>query len=389
MSTELIALIIFVLLISVFLLIKRKNVEFQKILYPVFYFVLYKTKVGIKTMDKIAVKYKKIVGFASYVGIIIGFIGMAAISFLLCWNLYKAIINPAAMPAVGLVLPVQVKGTFYVPFFYWIISILVIATIHEFSHGIVARKIGLKIKSSGFAFLAVLLPIIPAAFVEPDEKKLKTKPHKQQLAMFAAGPFSNIVLGAVILGIFLLAAPPIVERIYDFQGVQILGVTNASPAFNAGVSINETIKKVDGKNVTYTDDFVKFMSNKSAGDKILLTTDKKDYEIALGKNPKNNQSYLGVSLTQKAEFNKNLVKKIGTFVPSAVIWILGLFYWLYLLNLGIGIFNLVPVGPLDGGQMLKLVFKKFFKKRGDKYFNAVSMILLLVIVANLLIGFAR
>ncbi len=389
MSTELIALIVFILLMSVFLIVKRKNVEIQKIIFPLFYFILYKTKIGIGLMEKIALKYRKTIEYVSYAGIIVGFIGMAAISFLLCSNLYKAIITPSAMPAVGLVLPIKVKGTFFVPFFYWIISILVIATVHEFSHGIVARKIGLKIKSSGFAFLAILLPVIPAAFVEPDEKKLKTKSCRQQLAVFAAGPFSNLILGGIILGIFLLAAPPIVERIYDFQGVQVLDVTNASPAFNAGVSINETITGVDGKNVTYTEDFINLMSNKSAGDKILLKTDKKDYEIALGKNPKNNQSYLGVSLSQKAEFNKNLVKKIGTFIPSAAIWIIGLLYWLYLLNLGIGIFNLVPVGPIDGGRMLQLVFRKILKKKGDKYFKAISMIMLIVIVANLLIGFAK
>jgi membrane-associated protease RseP (regulator of RpoE activity) len=389
MNAELVALIVFILIITIFLVIKRKNIELQKILFPVFYFILYKTKIGIATMEKIALKYKRAIGFLSYVGIVVGFVGMAAISFLLCWNLYKAVINPSAIPAVGLVLPVKVKGTFYVPFFYWIISILVIATVHEFSHGIVARKIGLKIKSSGFAFLAILLPIIPAAFVEPDEKKIKTKPFKQQLAMFAAGPFSNILMGAVILGIFLLAAPPIVERVYDFQGVQILDVTNDSPAFNAGISANETITGVDGKNVTYTEDFISFMSNKSSGDRVMLTTDKNNYDIALSKNPKNNQSYLGVSVMQKAEFNKNLVEKTGTFVPRAAIWIIGLLYWLYLLNLGIGIFNLVPVGPIDGGRMLQLVFRKVLKKKGDKYFKAISMIMLLVIVANLLIGFAK
>ena len=78
--------------------------------------------------------------------------------------------KPAASSGVGLVLPFKAKGVFYVPFFYWIISIFVIAVVHEFSHGLIARANNIKVKSSGFAFLALLVPIIPAAFVEPDEK---------------------------------------------------------------------------------------------------------------------------------------------------------------------------------------------------------------------------
>lgn len=388
MSIELISLIVFILLMSAFLVAKRKNIEIQKMLFPFLYFILYKTKLGLKTMDRIAARFSRQIKYINYIAVFIGFAGMALISFLLVWNLWKAYITPEAIPAVGLVLPVKVKGAFFVPFFYWIISILIIATVHEFSHGIVARKFGLKLKSSGFAFLAVLLPIIPAAFVEPDEKALKKRPHKQQLAVFAAGPFSNIVLGAVILGIFLLAAPPIVEGVYDFNGAEIIDIANESPAFAAGLSVNETIVQANGENITYVEDFISALSNKSAGDEIFLVTDRGEYSINLEQKPGNeNQSYLGVSLTQGAEFKEKFAGR--DLIPKSIIWILGLFYWLYLLNIGIGVFNLVPVGPIDGGRMLQLVCRKVFKRKGDKYWKAISMIFLIVIIANLLIGFAK
>src|SRR3989344_169747 len=72
----------------------------------------------------------------------------------------------------SLVLPFKAKGTFYLPVFFWVLSIFVFSVVHEFCHGLLARRHGIPVKSSGFAFLAVLIPILPAAFVEPEEKHL-------------------------------------------------------------------------------------------------------------------------------------------------------------------------------------------------------------------------
>jgi len=84
---------------------------------------------------------------------------MVLISFELVRQLITALIQPSGAAAVALVLPFDsgLKGTIAVPFFYWIISIFIIAVVHEFSHGIVARAHNIKIKSSGFAFLSIII----------------------------------------------------------------------------------------------------------------------------------------------------------------------------------------------------------------------------------------
>ena len=56
-------LVIFVIFISSFLYIKRKNLKKEGLLF------LYKTTWGIKLIDRIGKKYKKILGFLSYVSI--------------------------------------------------------------------------------------------------------------------------------------------------------------------------------------------------------------------------------------------------------------------------------------------------------------------------------
>src|SRR3989344_8635488 len=118
----------------------------------------------------------------------------------------------------SLVLPgVKIPGLPYLGFWHWIITIFILALVHEFCHGILARLYNLKIKSSGLAILGVLLPIVPAAFVEPDEKKLFKKKKKEQLSVLAAGPFSNLVLAGIIFLISLFLFMPLFSLMYNFS----------------------------------------------------------------------------------------------------------------------------------------------------------------------------
>jgi len=388
MNYELIALAVFVLAITLFLIVKRKNVEIQKVIFPVLYFVLYKTKIGLKAMDKVARNEKFIKAF-NFASLVIGFAGMGLICVLLVYNLYKIAFFPAAVSGVGLVLPIKAKGVFYVPFFYWIISILVVASVHEFSHGMIARFSKVKIKSSGFAFLALLLPIIPAAFVEPDEKELKKKKTKQQLQVFAAGPFSNIVIGFIFLGLFFLIAPPVADSTLDFNGANITEISNHSVVLGTNISVGDSIHKIDSMNITYVDDFVAAMQNKTPGEQINLETEKGNYTVTLGKSPTNeSKAYLGVSVAQNKEIKPKVKEKFGSFAPNALIWVIGLFWWLYLLNVGIGIFNLVPVGPIDGGRMVYVsLLKRYREEKAKRIANWISIIFLMVIVLNVIMGF--
>src|SRR3990167_4033784 len=232
---QIVAAVLFVIALAIFVYIKRKNMETKQVIPYFIYFSMYKTKLVLSLMDSISKKYRKIVMSLGYFGILVGFIGMAIICYALINNLYTLFTEPEATSGVGLVLPFKGKGIFYVPFFYWIISIFVIAVVHEFSHGLIARAHNIKVKSSGFAFLGIGfrlvglaaiiislfvkasnnldfnfsvnylnyakpefwiiigsifliisfiksvsglggIPIIPAAFVEPDEKELRKRP---------------------------------------------------------------------------------------------------------------------------------------------------------------------------------------------------------------------
>jgi len=387
MDIQTVCSFVFIGCMLLFLYINRKKIIIQKILFPFLYFSMYKTKLGLKLMSSMAKKHPKFLKYLAYVGIVIGFLGMATMSVLLIQNFYSLVTKPAAVSGVGVVLPFQVKGAFYVPFFYWIISIFLLALVHEFSHGVVARLYKIKIKSSGLAFLNILVPVIPAAFVEPDEKELRKRPHIQQLSVFAAGPFSNIIFAFVVLVIMGLVVAPVSNAIFNYDGVLVTGFTPGNetfPAENAGMTENELIIGIDDMPISTVENFTKIMQNKIPGESIVITTNVTNYNITLAESPDNeSMAYLGIYLTQNQEIKENILQKYGKILPDIFIWFVGLFYWLYVLNLGIGLFNLVPLGPIDGGRMLQLLMHNLFKKeKGDKIWKTISYIFLGLVLIN-------
>ena len=386
-----IAAIVFLALLSLFVYVKRKNLHTHG-LFPLLYFSMYRTQIGLRLMDRLAGKFNKTLKFLGYAGILIGFLGMALLSFSLLQNLYNLIATPEAQPGVGLVLPFKVKGAFFVPFFYWIISIFIIALVHEYAHGVMARAHKLRVKSSGFAFLGILIPVIPAAFVEPDEKTLRKRPHKQQLSVFAAGPFSNIILALIVLGFSVFILSPLTGNMMEYEGVKITGFIEGNyPAESSGIAKGEVVKSINGEKIGTLDDFSEILKEKKPGNVIRIETDKNAYSIKLGKNPEDESlAYLGVYVRQESAVKEPFKEKYGNFVPAAIIWVAGLFGWLIILNLGIGLFNLVPIGPLDGGRMLQLVLHRLFeRKKADRIWYYVSMVFLLIVVANIGAAFIK
>jgi len=391
---ELFAAIAFFLALALIVYFKKSERNLQKLIapfgIPIVYAVFYKTKLGLKFMDSVAKRFR-LINIFGYAAIAVGFLGMVFIAFSLFQSLYNILFVPKALPAAGLVLPFKVKGSFYVPFFYWIISIFILALVHEMSHGIMARFYNIKVKSSGFAFIGLILPIIPAAFVEPDEKSLQKKPKRQQLAVFAAGPFANIALGGVLFVIILLIAQPLSSSISEERGVVVTGVAKGFPAEKSGISEGERIEKLNGIEIAGVANFTEALKDKKPGEEITLQTNKTLYQIILSENPDNSsKGYLGIYVAPDSGIKKEFREKYGEFIPNALLWFFGLLFWLFFLNLGIGLFNLVPIGPVDGGRMLQLLLHGLLgKERGDAITKAVSLLFVMIILINIMFAFLR
>lgn len=388
MDYQSIAAIVFVLFMLLFLYFERKKIELQKIFFPILYFAMYKTKIGLKSMDKWAKVMPRLLKTVSFLGVIIGFLGMILIGFELLRNTFNLLLEPGVAPGIQPVLPFEAKGVFFVPFIYWILAIFVIALVHEFSHGLIARVYKIKIKSSGIAFLGVIFPIIPAAFVEPEEKQLLKKSLRAQLSVFAAGPFANIITAGVVFLLISHAAAPLLDTAFDRKGVEIIDVVEGGPFAEAGVPSGEIVTKFEKSRIVSVANFTNAVKKYKVNQTVVVKTLNTAYAVKLGSHPKNaSLPYLGISSKQYVEPNPAFVEKYGSFVPDAIEWISGFLYWLFVLNLGIGLFNLLPLGPIDGGRMVKAVFMKMNKKKGYTAWKYVSLLFFVLVLFNVIAGF--
>ncbi|MCD4666682.1 site-2 protease family protein [archaeon] len=304
------------------------------------------------------------------IGIYVGFLGMLFILYFLVKGTIDLIFVPGAPPAVAPVLPgVKIPGLPILSFWHWIIGILVVAVIHEFSHGIFSKLYKIKVKSSGFAFLGPIL----AAFVEPDEKQLKKSSTKAQLSVLAAGPFSNIVTAFIVLLLVQFVFFPIQTSITEPEGLYIVSIDEGSPANISGMQPGTLIKEINGISVSNTKDLIYELENSN---NLILVTDKGDYNVVPDENDK-----IGVQIQQTSKYKDNVPKLFGSFYT----WLMTLLFWLWVINLGIGLFNLLPVFITDGGRMLPIALSLFIKKKKtvseiNKY---VSIFIAVIIFINL------
>ncbi len=371
--------IVLVLGLSLIVILNRKKLTFQRGL-GIFYVALYRTKAGIKSIDRIAKKHTKLIQKMSWTVIIVGFVGMIIVVFDLSRSILKLVLGKST-PTVGVVLPIQAKGVFYVPFIYWILCIFIILVIHEGSHGVMAKALGLPVKNSGLLVMGAIIPLIPGAFVEPDEKKLVKASTKKQLAVYGAGPFANIVAGFLFLALLMALFNPIADGLYSKDGVVVTSLMDGdNPAKHAGLIAGEKIVGINGKPINDVEEFSTAIRSKSPGDKINMVTSNAVYDITLSENPANQRPWLGVYVEQPLA-NPNLFSK-------GWLWVKDFVFWLFVLNLGVGLFNLVPLGPIDGGRMLLCVLQKYTKEtKAHRIWKSVSFCVLGILLINVLAAF--
>ncbi len=372
-------ILLFYLVIIIFLVIRRKGIDVQaKII------LLYRMKFGLAFIEKFAQKYRQSVILLGYIGVGAGYVGLGVISVVLVKNLYDLVVKPSATSGVSLVLPgINVPGMGVLPFWYWILAIFVIASIHEFAHGIVARAHKIPVKNTGLVFLG---PII-GAFVEPEEKNLRRQSDIKQYSVLAAGSFSNILLAIVALLLLNFAFVPLQQTMVEPTGFSFAEYHDQTyPAAKAGIPPKTLITGIDGQD---TKDFYKFsekLNCQSPGKEITVSTKDKNYALILTSNPADKtKPYMGIKTIKnefkvKEKYDQGFWKVIYVLVD----WFAGFFRWLFLLSLGIGLFNLLPLPIVDGGRMVQVfLHKSRGRKRGESWYRGISMFFLMVLLLNL------
>jgi len=301
----------------------------------------------------------------------------------------------------------------------WLAFIITIA-IHEFGHAILCRVENIKIKTMG-----ALIAVIPIGFfVEPDEEELDSTKGMAKVRMFGAGITNNLVVGfscfvllILCMGLVIPVSQPIINGVYKDY-----------PAASAGIPPGSIVTAVNGVPVNSRADVSTILNTTKPGNTLTLTVEKdkivKDYLLTLtvwpGDIPDRTSGFMGVEYydgTAVLSVIRGMLSPVGFFqfliIPFANdsgiqflrilafetpdttyyqepfdgYWgVVHLLFWCGWINLNVGIFNAIPMIPLDGGYIFKEGVDRLLDRRGLLKYSgyvtgAVSYLMLVVLVS--------
>ncbi|MCK9590482.1 MAG: site-2 protease family protein [Methanoregula sp.] len=303
----------------------------------------------------------------------------------------------------------------------WLAFIITIG-VHEFGHAILCRVENIKVKTMG-----ALVAVIPIGFfVEPDEEELDRTKGMAKIRMFGAGITNNLVVGFscfVLLILCMGLVVPVTEPI-------IHGVYKDYPASNAGIPPGSVITAVNGVSVSNRADVSTILNTTKPGTTLVLTVTKdsiiRDYPLTLaawpGDIPDRTSGFMGVEyydgnsvmgvvngMLSPIGFFQFLVVPFSTnldvgflrilafetpemtyyHIPFESFWgVVHLLFWCAWINLNVGIFNAIPMIPLDGGYIFKEGVDRLLDRRGlmkySSYITGTVSYLMLVVLISLI-----
>ena len=284
----------------------------------------------------------------------------------------------------------------YLPIVDGWIALLVAVVVHEGAHGVIARSLGLPVKSSGALFF-LIIPI--GFFVEVDEDAMKEAKTGDSLRVLAGGAGINLVVAMVCLGLLLGLVSTMAPAA---NGIGVTAVYQNSPAAAHGIRPGDYITYVDGQplndpqtinssswykpgvliNITVwrQGQVIQLQNVQLSNITVTNTQTNKTYVRAfLGVNDISTSDLSALTSTYTGEVVKNpflylciptlprcqdavpfsdamapfYTSGVGTLLPAVA----NLLYWIFFLNFNLSIFNALPIYPLDGGQAFRIGVK--------------------------------
>jgi membrane-associated protease RseP (regulator of RpoE activity) len=386
--------------------------------------ILIHTPFGLDFFDRVA-KWRGAKLYADFNTYLMPAITALAI-FLILGSLAILVANSAARDGVASIGPqanLLIPGLNpYLPLTYGWAALVITIIIHEAGHGIVARVYNVRVDSTGIV-LFLGLPI--GAFVNIERDELNRTTLKQKSAVLTAGPLNNMILaGASLIGLILIVStltplPP--DPNAPQFGIMVVNVNGGSLAASIGLEPESVIQYIGSQEIRTLDDLsTQLRANlgntiditwiNSAGETVtrqatlpaavepgqgilgvgvtLLSPDPQAvldrYQSAFGSNPL--ALLLPPTIQQGVVPYSDLMapKYESTVFGSHVVYapIANMLFWLWFINFNVGIFNALPIGPLDGGQMYGALIEKRAKSQAlAKNANMLLTVVMVAIVA--------
>jgi membrane-associated protease RseP (regulator of RpoE activity) len=280
----------------------------------------------------------------------------------------------------------------YLPIGEGLLGLFVTIVIHEAGHGIVARVYNIRVDSTG---IVLLLGIPIGAFVNIEREELSKATLRQKSAVLTAGPLNNMILSIVsLVGIYFIVSSltPIISSTSPQYGAAVVSVRQGGPAYSIGITPNSIIQSVNGMQVRELQNLTSYLQSNCGNTVSIQWIDGSGKTITRSVQlpPKDDTGpcLIGVGISPvanpqvvldryKAAFSQNplalllpptinegavpysslmgakYISPLGSlFVPVS-----NILFWMWFINFNVGIFNALPIGPLDGGQLYSSVIQ--------------------------------
>jgi membrane-associated protease RseP (regulator of RpoE activity) len=201
--------LIFWIIVIIFVYTLKNRKEAYSLFFPLL--ILFKTKKLNNFIRKISKKNPRFWRIFWNIGIFVSF-GFTIFGFFFFFiNIVQLLFQPSELNAITLLIPgVNIDLP---TLFYLILPLLFIMTTHEFAHGISANNDGVEVKSTGVMGVGLFYLVGFGAFVEVDERKLRSsKFHRNtRLRIASAGTFVNAITAGIafllVINYALLVSP--------------------------------------------------------------------------------------------------------------------------------------------------------------------------------------
>ncbi|MBC5792709.1 MAG: site-2 protease family protein [Nanohaloarchaea archaeon] len=372
-NPRLIFFVLFTAGLAAFLWLDREKVQRHFI---IFY---RRTQRGISFIDRTAKRFPRFWNAYGWAGVLTGIISIFGSLALVGYTFFDIFQTQSLQNGPSLILPGIVAenqfnpGVSFIPVEYWIASIAVLMIVHEFSHGIVARAEDFELNSVGWGIMG----IFPIAFVEPKgegmlpgadvDEDVEGHWHqgnwKQRIKVLCAGSFANYLTAALFLGGSLaftafLTVPSGV--FYDAQ--------QGYPAMDAGMD-NGTINQINGQDIETLEDLENAASDLEVNDTVNIWSSEGNFTFQTVNKEGEQGGYMGVNIGQT-----QVMKSAYSGYSGILNWFNNLLLTVGFLNFLIGMFNMLPLKPLDGGWTVDAVLEKFAGEGSRSVLDAFSIL---------------
>jgi membrane-associated protease RseP (regulator of RpoE activity) len=303
----------------------------------------------------------------------------------------------------------------------------------EVEYGVRAFPLGAFVRIIGMSSIDEVDPADEA-------RTYRQQSYPKRLLVITAGSIMHMIIAFVLLfGVFATAG-----YLEEAGRVAVTGtVAPGSPAAEIGLQPDDVIVSVDGESVTTSDEFVREIQSRDPGTPVDLVVERDgetlELTATLGTNPRLEEptGYLGVATESVDWVDKTVVESVGLAVTSmwdglvasieGVVRVLnpvtifqhltgeredyetrpttlvgatqaggilgeadglkGVLLLLAGVNVFVGVFNMLPLLPFDGGHAAVATYERIRSRHGARYFADVTKMMPVVVAVLVLVGF--